>query len=86
MVSVGRCRSCSTCSRRFVLAWRVSAKESSALAQQRMREAPAEHRIDARPLTIHPDRGAPMTANRSTGLMSENRYSAQPQPTAGEPR
>ena len=56
---------------RFVLAWMVSAKENSALAQQLMVEASAKYRIDAGQLTIHQDRGAPMTAHRYIDLMSE---------------
>ena len=56
---------------RFVLAWMVSRKENSALAQQLMAEATAKYRIDAGQLTIHQDRGAPMTANRYIDLMSE---------------
>ena len=56
---------------RFVLAWMVSRKENSALAQQLMTEATARYRIDAGQLTVHQDRGAPMTANRYIDLMSE---------------
>jgi len=56
---------------RFVLAWMVSRKENSALAQQLMAEATARYRIDAGQLTIHQDRGGPMTANRYIDLMSE---------------
>lgn len=56
---------------RFVLAWMVSRKENSALAQQLMVEATARYRIGAGPLTIHQDRGAPMTANRYIDLLSE---------------
>ena len=56
---------------RFVLAWMVSRKENSALAQQLMAEATAKYRIDTRQLTIHQDRGAPMTADRYIDLMSE---------------
>ena len=56
---------------RFVLAWMVSRKENSALAQQLMTEATAKYRIDAGQLTIHQDRGAPMTADRYIDLMSE---------------
>jgi putative transposase len=56
---------------RFVLAWMVSRKENSALAQQLMTEATAKYRIDAGQLTIHQDRGAPMTAGRYIDLMSK---------------
>ena len=56
---------------RFVVAWMVSAKENSALAQQLMTEATARYQIDPGRLTIHQDRGAPMTANRYIDLLSE---------------
>ena len=49
----------------------VSRKENSALAQQLMAEATARYRIDAGQLTIHQDRGAPMTANRYIDLLSD---------------
>jgi putative transposase len=56
---------------RFVLAWMVSSKENSALAQQLMREATARYRITPGTLTVHQDRGAPMTAHRYFDLMGE---------------
>lgn len=56
---------------RFVVAWMVSRKENSALAQQLMAEATARYRIDAGKLTVHQDRGAPMIAERYIDLMSE---------------
>ena len=56
---------------RFIVAWMVSAKENSALAQQLMVEASARYAINAGSLTIHQDRGAPMTANRYIDLLSE---------------
>lgn len=56
---------------RFALAWMVSRKENSALAQQLMVEASARYRVGAAALTIHQDRGAPMTANRYIDLLSE---------------
>jgi putative transposase len=56
---------------RFVLAWMVSRKENSALAQQLMAEASAKYRIEPGQLTVHQDRGAPMTADRYIDLMSE---------------
>jgi putative transposase len=56
---------------RFVPAWMVSRKENSALAQQLMTEAAHKYRIDAGQLTIHQDRGAPMTANRYIDLISD---------------
>jgi putative transposase len=56
---------------RFVLAWMVSGKENSALAQQLMSEAAARYRIAPGQLTIHQDRGAPMIAHRYIDLLCE---------------
>lgn len=48
---------------RYVLAWMVSRKGNSALAQQLMSEAAARYDIVRGSLTLHHDRGAPMTAH-----------------------
>ena len=56
---------------RYVLAWMVSRKENSALAQQLMSEAAARYRIAHGALTLHQDRGAPMTAHGYLDLMNE---------------
>ena len=48
---------------RFVVAWMVSRKENSALAQQLMREAVARYQIAPGQLTLHQDRGAAMTSH-----------------------
>lgn len=55
---------------RFILAWMVSRKENSALAQQLIREAHARYRI-SHPLTLHQDRGAPMIAQAYLDLLGE---------------
>jgi len=47
---------------RFVVAWMVSLKENSALAQQLMNETVARYEIKEGSLTVHQDRGSPMTA------------------------
>lgn len=48
---------------RFVVAWMVSKKENSALARQLMNEAVARYGIAPGQLTLHQDRGSPMTAH-----------------------
>jgi len=48
---------------RFVVAWMLSKKENSALAQQLMNEAVDRYEITPGQLTLHQDRGSPMTAN-----------------------
>ena len=55
---------------RFVVAWMVSKKENSALAKQLMNEAAARYAILPGQLTLHQDRGSPMTA---TGYLEDMR-------------
>ena len=54
---------------RYTVAWMVSLKENSALAMQLMEEASARYRIAPEQLTLHQDRGSPMTANDFLGSM-----------------
>jgi len=54
---------------RFIVAWMVSLKENSALAMQLMNEAASRYRIEPGQLTLHQDRGSPMTANGYLGDM-----------------
>lgn len=54
---------------RYIVAWMVSRKENSALAQQLFREATDRYQIER--LTVHQDRGAPMIANAYLDLLSE---------------
>lgn len=56
---------------RFIVAWMISRKENSALAQQLMNEATARYRVAAGELTVHQDRGSPMIAHSYLDLMSE---------------
>lgn len=56
---------------RFAVAWMISRKENSALAQQLMDEATPRYRIQPSQLTIHQDRGSPMIAHRCIDLMGE---------------
>jgi putative transposase len=56
---------------RFVVAWMVSSKENSALAKQLMDEATSRYGIAPGQLTLHQDRGSPMTAHGYLDFMSE---------------
>jgi putative transposase len=56
---------------RFVVAWMVSRKENSALAQLLMQQAMQRYGIAPGQLTVHQDRGAPMTAHAYLDLMAE---------------
>ena len=55
---------------RFVVAWMVSRKENSALAQLLMEQAMTRYGITPGQLTVHQDRGAPMTAHAYLDLMA----------------
>ncbi len=56
---------------RYALAWMISRKENSALAQQLMTEAIARYDIALSSLTTHQDRGSPMIARGDLDLMAE---------------
>jgi putative transposase len=56
---------------RYVVAWMVAAHENSALAQQLFGEAIARYEIDPRVLTVHNDRGAPMTSHGFAELLTQ---------------
>lgn len=56
---------------RFVVKWMISRKENAALAQQLLARALDDYGIAAGSLTLHQDRGAPMTAHCFLDLMSE---------------
>jgi putative transposase len=47
---------------RFVVAWMIADRENSALAKQLFAEAITRHGVDPGTLTVHMDRGAPMTS------------------------
>jgi putative transposase len=56
---------------RYVLAWMVSRKENSTLAQQLMSEAVARYNVAYGSLTLHQDRGAPMIAHGYLDMLGE---------------
>ena len=56
---------------RYIVAWMVSLKENSALAQQLMDEALNRYGIQQGQLTLHQDRGSPMIARSYLDLMDE---------------
>ena len=55
---------------RFVVAWMVAEHENAALAKQLFREAIERYDIAPDTLTVHQDRGAPMTSNTFADLMT----------------
>ena len=56
---------------RFVVAWMVSMKENSALAVQLLQEAATRYGLEHNSLTVHQDRGTPMTSHRYIDMMSD---------------
>ena len=56
---------------RFVVAWMISIKENSALSTQLMNEATTRYGITEGQLTVHQDRGSPMTAHGYLDNMKE---------------
>lgn len=56
---------------RYVVAWMVAGHENSALAKQLFREAIERYGIAAGTLTVHQDRGAPMTSHGFADLLGE---------------
>lgn len=56
---------------RYVVAWMVSWKENAGLAQQLLSQAIDRYGINSGTLTLHQDRGSPMTANCYLDLMAE---------------
>lgn len=53
---------------RYVVGWMVAPKESAKLGQKLISESIAKHEVATHSLTVHSDRGAPMTA-KSTALL-----------------
>lgn len=56
---------------RYIVAWMLSRKENSALACQLIEEASGRYDIAPGQLTIHQDRGAPMTAHCYLDVLGE---------------
>jgi putative transposase len=55
---------------RFVVGWMISRKENAGLAKHLFTRVLASRAIEARTLTVHQDRGAPMTAHLFTDLLA----------------
>jgi len=56
---------------RYIVAWMLSKKENSALSGQLIEEAYQRYEIPPNQLTLHQDRGAPMTAHCYLDLLGE---------------
>lgn len=56
---------------RFIVSWMISHKENSALASQLIQQASERYDIAPGQLTLHQDRGSPMTAHGYLDLLGE---------------
>lgn len=56
---------------RYVVGWMIADTENSALACRFVGTCAANHQIGPNQLTVHQDRGAPMTANNFINLLAE---------------
>ncbi len=56
---------------RYVVGWMIAETENSALAQRFIGSAVAHHNIAPNTLTVHQDRGAPMTSSGFISLLTE---------------
>ncbi len=56
---------------RYIVAWMLSRKENSALSSQLITQAHERYAIEPGALTLHQDRGAPMTAHCYLDLLGE---------------
>jgi len=56
---------------RYVIGWMIASTENSALACRFVGTCAANHQIAPNTLTVHQDRGAPMTANNFIALLAE---------------
>jgi putative transposase len=61
---------------RYVVGWMIAPTENSALAGRFVGTCAATHRIAPHSLTVHQDRGAPMTANNFIHLLAELKIDA----------
>lgn len=56
---------------RYVVGWMVASRETGALAEDLIDETCTRQRIDRNQLTIHSDRGSPMTSNTVAQLLAD---------------
>jgi len=56
---------------RYVVGWMIAEQESSALAQQLIRQSCQRHNVQPNQLTLHSDRGAPMVALTTAQLLEK---------------
>lgn len=55
---------------RYIVGWTVNTAENSESAQHFIRETVRKHQVDPENLSIHSDRGSPMTASNTVNLLS----------------
>ena len=71
---------------RYVVAWMVATQESAGLARRLIQAACRTQVIEPGQLTLHQDRGAPMTARSFAQLLVDPRHPGQLQPASNRRR
>ena len=61
---------------RYIVGWMIAERENCELAKQLIRETVERYRMEGRVLTLHNDRGSPMTATGFIDLLAELEVSA----------
>jgi putative transposase len=61
---------------RYIVGWLIAEHENSALAKQLVRETVERYRMEGPVLTLHNDRGSPMTATSFMDLLGELKVNA----------
>ncbi len=61
---------------RFPVAWMIAERENSALSKQLLAEAITRYRLEPGTITVHNDRGAPMTSWAFIDLLPNSASSA----------
>ena len=56
---------------RYVVGWMVADRENSALAGRLIQQSCLKHGVQPRVLTLHSDRGAPMTSQCTAQLLAD---------------
>ena len=71
---------------RYAVGWMVADRENSALAQRLIEETCLKHGVKPHVLTLHSDRGAPMTSQGTAQLLARLGVNPVPGPPAGQRR
>ena len=68
---------------RYIVGWMVADRESSALAGRLIQQSCLKHGVQPQVLTLHSDRGAPMTSQCTAQLLADLGVTPLAEPTSG---